>query len=111
MAGPKKPPKSRENGERPDLGLTVQLYQAALDAGTTPGRGRKTMAEDKVARLELRIRQLEDQLKGFRAEEPQDVSADEVKAYQKVRSMLAADYGEFCGINDCARCVVGCIRC
>jgi hypothetical protein len=68
------------------------------------------MAEDKVAKLELRIRQLEDQLKTFRAAEPQDLSADEVRAYAKVRGMLGGDV-EFCGINDCQVCIVRCLRC
>ena len=35
-----------------------------------------------------------------------DRSADEVNAYIKVRDVIAADYGDFCGINDCFRCLI-----
>lgn len=70
------------------------------------------MAEEKVARLELRIKQLEDQIKELRAEpEIQDVSADDIRVYRKVRESLQADFA--CGINECQPCIVPrpCIRC
>jgi hypothetical protein len=64
------------------------------------------MGEDEVKKLEMRIVELEDQLKQLRARpEPVDISADELRAYQKVREVLATDWGDFCGINDCMRCM------
>lgn len=36
------------------------------------------------------------------------VTAEEMQAYAKVRDLLAADYGDFCGINDCYRPVLRC---
>lgn len=70
--------------------------------------------ETEVTRLEMRIAQLEDELKQFRAaRQPVDINAEEVKAYLKVRELLhVADWGDFCGINDCQRCIVfRCSRC
>ena len=71
------------------------------------------MAEDRIKKLELRIQELEDQLGSQRARpELEDLSADELKAYVKVREMLQVDWGDFCGINDCMRCIVRlCDRC
>jgi hypothetical protein len=55
--------------------------------------------------LELRIAELEKKLGSMtRRSTPANISEEEVKAYQKVRDVLAADYGDFCGINDCFRC-------
>jgi hypothetical protein len=64
------------------------------------------MAEDKMKNLEIRIQELENELKGLRASrrELQDISADELRAYFKVKDTLVADWGEFCGINDCMVC-------
>ena len=58
------------------------------------------MADD-VKALELRIRELENQLKQFQAAAgPQALTREEVAAYQKVSSVLAADdWGG--GINEC----------
>jgi len=70
------------------------------------------MAEDQIRKLELRIKELEDQLQTQRAQpEVSDLSADEVKAFMKVREMLQVDWGEFCGINDCMRINRLCDRC
>ncbi len=80
------------------------------------------MGSDEVEALKQRVAQLEMQLQARR--EPQDVSADEIRAFRKVSELLAADWGEFCGINDCyrppilrcvinpciVRCVVRCIQ-
>lgn len=68
------------------------------------------MSDDQVKKLELRVQQLEQLL----ASAPQrtqaaSLTADELKAYQKVRDVIAADWGEFCGINDCFRCII--LRC
>ena len=63
-----------------------------------------------IQKLEMRIIELENELKQLRARrEPEDITADELKAFRKVSEMLHADFGEFCGINDCARCLV--MRC
>lgn len=35
-----------------------------------------------------------------------DLSAEELAAFAKVRDVIAADWGDRCGINDCYRCVV-----
>lgn len=61
--------------------------------------------EVRIARLE----KLVEQSVGRR--EASNLSAEEVQAYQKVRDIVAADFGEFCGINDCFRCIVRCLRC
>lgn len=69
------------------------------------------MAEnDNVKRLEMRIAKLEEMIGQMGARRaPAEVTAEEIKAYQKVRDVLAADWGEFCGINDCFRCII--VRC
>src|SRR2546428_13079544 len=58
--------------------------------------------ETDVKKLELRIRELENQLKQFQAAAtPQALTREEVAAFQKVSAVLAAadDWG--CGINEC----------
>jgi hypothetical protein len=58
------------------------------------------MAEER-SRLEMRIKQLEDQLQELRAaREPVDISADEIAAYRKVAGVLAG-WDQECGINEC----------
>lgn len=58
------------------------------------------MAED-VKKLELRVRELENQLKQFQAQAtPQDLTKEEIAAYHKVSSAIAAGEWE-CGINEC----------
>jgi len=70
------------------------------------------VAEGDVKKLEMRIARLENLVeKAVATREPVDVSSDELKAYQKVRDIVAADWGEFCGINDCFRCIIRCLRC
>jgi hypothetical protein len=66
------------------------------------------MAEDpNVRQLEMRIVELENQLKTLRAaRQAVDISSEEMKAYMKVRDALQIDWGEFCGINDCMRCII-----
>lgn len=64
-----------------------------------------------VKKLEMRISQLEELVAGSMKREAVDISAEEMRAYQKVRDVIAADYGEFCGINDCFRCIIRCLRC
>ena len=60
------------------------------------------MAEDKDAKsLEMRLTRLENAIsKLAEGKTPVDVSAEEMKAYHKVRSALIVDY---C-ISECARC-------
>jgi hypothetical protein len=70
------------------------------------------MGQDAIKKLELRIKELEDQLKTARARpEPEDISADELQAYLKVREQLAVDWGDFCGPNDCMPIRRLCDRC
>ena len=55
-----------------------------------------------LKKLELRIQELENQLKQFQAAAvPQDLTAEEIATFHKVNSALAAfdDWG--CGINEC----------
>jgi hypothetical protein len=70
------------------------------------------MADD-LKELSLRIEKMEKMLESLAGERAQvtaaDLSADEVKAFQKVRDVIAADFGRFCGINDCFRCII--VRC
>lgn len=58
------------------------------------------MAEDPtIKKLEARITELENQLKGFAAPEPP--TAEEIQAYHKVSAHIGtvSDWG--CGINEC----------
>jgi hypothetical protein len=68
---------------------------------------------DDVKSLEMRINKLESMLaESGQRREATNLSADEIRAYQKVRDVIAADWGEFCGINDCFRCIINrCLRC
>ena len=66
--------------------------------------------DEPIKKLEARIVELEQALsKVPRRGEPANVSAEELKTYQKVRDALAADWGDECGINECLRCIP-CIR-
>jgi hypothetical protein len=58
--------------------------------------------ESDVKKLELRVRELENQLKQFQATSaPQALSREEVAAFQKVGAVLSA-FGDWeCGINEC----------
>lgn len=60
-----------------------------------------------VKRLELRIQELENQLKQFQAAaQPQDLSREEIAAFHKVSSALSMfdDWGG--GINECRPIIV-----
>lgn len=63
--------------------------------------------------LELRLAEIEKKLDALatRRTAVASLSKDEIEAYRKVRDVLAADWGDFCGINDCFRCVQLCARC
>jgi hypothetical protein len=69
------------------------------------------VAEEKRRELEGRIERLEQMFGAGPRREAVDLSADDINAYIKVRDVIAADYGEFCGINDCFRCIVICRSC
>jgi hypothetical protein len=63
--------------------------------------------DDRIAALEGRIAELENQLAGRakRAGPPAaELTQDDLAAFQRVRDVLATDWGDFCGINDCFRC-------
>ena len=65
------------------------------------------MADDNLQKLEARIQQLEKMLTSMHAHsKATDLSADDINAYIKVRDVVAPDWGDFCGINDCFRCVI-----
>jgi hypothetical protein len=74
-------------------------------------------SQEEFDELKGRIVELENQLKGRTAR--RDVSSltpEEMQAYIKVRDILAGDWGDFCGINDCFRCIIArcwqqCLRC
>lgn len=62
--------------------------------------------------LSLRIERIEKLLEGIaveRAPAAQELTKEELAAFKKVRDVVAADWGHFCGINDCFRCIV--VRC
>lgn len=69
------------------------------------------MAQERYRDLEGRIERLEQAFGPRLTREAADISADEMKAYLKVRDVIAADFGDFCSINDCFRCVVMCRAC
>ncbi|WP_152189445.1 hypothetical protein [Georgenia satyanarayanai] len=62
--------------------------------------------------LKGRIVELENQLKTQQVRRGvKDLSPEDLQAYARVRDVIAADYGEFCGINDCFRCISRCTVC
>jgi hypothetical protein len=105
------------------------VFSDSSDFGTVPARwvkrrepgaskGRADMADKNVEELNERVARLE---KLLAAREPVDITADEIKAFQKVANLLAFDWGD-CGINECyrppvvrcivSRCVTRCVvRC
>ncbi|WP_269585033.1 hypothetical protein [Roseibium sp. Sym1] len=67
---------------------------------------------DETKELSLRIERIEtllDNMVAERAPVATELTVDEIKAFQKVRDVIAADWGNMCGINDCFRCIV--VRC
>ena len=67
------------------------------------------MAEDRIKDLEAKVAELERRLQLPTRMAAADLTPEDLRAYQKVRDVVAADWGEFCGINDCFRCIV--VRC
>ena len=74
------------------------------------------MADEDIKQLHMRIAKLEQALAGVASRaQPTDLTAEEIKAYRKVQDVIAADWGDFCGINDCFKCIINrcissCIR-
>ena len=66
--------------------------------------------EDRIKALEGRIAELENTLAGRSQKKVEDLTEEEMATFKKVQDVLAADWGEFCGINDCFRCRV-CVVC
>jgi hypothetical protein len=63
--------------------------------------------DDQLKKLELRITELETQLQAAQApRQATQLTSEELQAFVKVRDVLASDFGDFCGINDCFRCRV-----
>lgn len=68
--------------------------------------------DDTVKKLEARIVELEQRLGQMpRRSEPENISAEELRAYQKVRAQIAADWGDECGLTECLRCLPASYRC
>lgn len=64
-------------------------------------------ADEILKKIEVRLVELEKRLDtATRRAQVTPLSADEIKAYHKVREVLAADWGDMCGINDCFRCII-----
>ena len=62
------------------------------------------MADDEALQaLEGRIAALENALAGKTQSRVADLTDDEIAAFKKVQDVIAADYGDFCGITDCYR--------
>lgn len=70
--------------------------------------------EDRVEELELQVKELTqklDAMTGGGRRAMADLTDEELATYQKVRDIVVADWGEFCGINDCFRCIQICRVC
>ena len=66
-------------------------------------------SEEEFEELKGRIVELEGQLSkgGNLRRMAADITDDELQAFVKVRDVIAfTDWGEFCGINDCFKCIV-----
>ena len=68
--------------------------------------------DDRIQRLELRLERIEQALTAgggaAKRQSVSDVSPEELQAFVKVRDVLAGDWGDFCGVNDCFRCIALC---
>jgi hypothetical protein len=67
---------------------------------------------DRIERLELEVKELREALgtSGARRRVA-DISPEDMQAYIKVRDIVVGDFGDFCGINDCFRCIALCRAC
>ena len=75
-------------------------------------------SQEEFDELKGRIVELENRLQGrtTRRGDLSSLTPEELQAYAKVRDVLAGDWGEFCGINDCFKCIIAhcwqpCLRC
>ncbi len=78
------------------------------------GAGRsEIMTEDRIEKLELEIAELRKLVEAATATSRQapEFTDEEMKAYRKVSDAISSNYGEFCGINDCFRCIAVCRVC
>lgn len=62
-------------------------------------------SQEEFDELKGRIVELENALKE-RAVNREAIRPEELEAFMKVRDVLAADSGDFCGINDCFKCII-----
>ena len=67
-------------------------------------------SDEEFEELKGRIVELENQLKQRSTKRVTDITPEEMATFQKVRDVIAADFGDFCGVNDCFRCIVQCIQ-
>ena len=67
-------------------------------------------SDEEFEELKGRIVELENQLRRRTTKRVTDITPEELETFQKVRDVIAADFGDFCGINDCFRCIVNCIQ-
>jgi len=67
-------------------------------------------SDEEFEELKGRIVELENQLRRRTTKRVTDITPEEMETFQKVRDVIATDFGDFCGINDCFRCIVNCIQ-
>ena len=66
-------------------------------------------SQEEFEALKGRIEELENKLAAAQpaaASAKPEITAEELQAFVKVRDVIAMDWGENCGINECMRCVV-----
>jgi hypothetical protein len=61
--------------------------------------------EERIKELEARIAELEKKHEGTPRMTAANLSPEDIQAFHKVRDVIAADWGDFCGVNDCFRCI------
>lgn len=62
--------------------------------------------ESDIQKLELRIKELEDQLKAMRSAQGAQLSAEDLQAFQRVRDTLLCSVSGC--LNECSRCIANC---
>lgn len=65
-------------------------------------------SEEEFDELKGRIVELENQLRAKRGtRDAASITPEDLEAFTRVRDLLAGgDFGDFCGINDCFRCII-----
>jgi hypothetical protein len=66
--------------------------------------------DEEFEALKGRIVELENQLAKRGKSRVTDLTPEEIDTFQKVREVIASDFGDFCGVNDCMSCVQLCIQ-